>query len=175
VPRLETQRLVLRPARATDVDLVLRRALNPEFGRFLPLPEPYARDHAKAFVADMLARDPQTHPSFIVTLRGEAIGDVSLRVDADAAVGEMGWGMDPAHWGRGYTTEAAEAVMRWGFAERGLARVMARCDAENVASWRVMEKLGMRREGHLRAQRLLRGQRRDELVYGILREEVPLA
>jgi RimJ/RimL family protein N-acetyltransferase len=62
--------------------------------------------------------------------------------------------------------------MLWAFEAFALGRVYARCDAENVASWRVMEKLGIRREAHLRAHRLLRGQRRDEFFYGTLRDEL---
>src|SRR4029078_13080508 len=136
---------------------VLRRVQDPRFGRFLPLPDPYTREHAEAYVASFMARDPRTNPSFIVTLDGGAIGDVSLRVDAGNRFGEMGWGMDPAHWGKGYTTEAADAVTRWGFEHRSLGKIGARCDAENIASWRVMEKLGMKREGLMRGQRVLRG------------------
>ena len=64
------------------------------------------------------------------------------------------------------------AVMRWAIAVYGLDRVHASCDAENIGSYRVMEKLGMRREALLRQHRLLRGERRDELVYGILASEL---
>ncbi len=153
--------------------MVYRRAMNPEFGRFLPLPLPYSRRDAERFIAAVLLRDWATNPSFVVTLDGQPIGDVTVRVDTVHSTAEMGWGMAPEHWGKGYTTTAARAAMVWAFARFDLAKVIARCDAENTGSWRVMEKLGMEREGFLRKQRLLRGERRDELIYGILRQDVP--
>jgi RimJ/RimL family protein N-acetyltransferase len=68
-------------------------------------------------------------------------------------------------------TEAARAVIAWAFDAYGLEKVFARADAENRGSWRVMEKAGMTREGLHRSHRVLRGERRDEVVYGLLRAD----
>jgi len=67
--------------------------------------------------------------------------------------------------------EAAKAVIQWGFGERGLAKIWAKADPRNRRSWRVMEKLGMTREGLLRGHLKVRGERVDDVYYGILREE----
>lgn len=169
---LRAGQLILRPVELRDADLVYRRAIQETFSRFLPLPRPYRREDAERFVALVLLRDWATHPSFTIELGGESIGDVNVRVDPDHSTAEMGWGMAPEHWGRGHTTAAARAAMLWAFETYELDRVFARCDTENVGSWRVMEKLGMQREALLRQHRLLRGERRDEYIYGILRSEL---
>jgi len=111
------------------------------------------------------------------------VGDLMLLVEdawaqaevADRARGvqaELGWVIDPAHAGKGYATEAAGALLRVCFEDLGLRRVTAQCFADNVASWRLMEKLGMRRESHLVRESLHRsGAWLDGLAYAILREE----
>ncbi len=79
--------------------------------------------------------------------------------------------MRPEHWGRGIGIEAAGALIGFGFKELDLHRIIAKCDPMNVASWRVMEKNGMKREGRLRENVKIRGERRDSLLYSILRHE----
>lgn len=69
--------------------------------------------------------------------------------------------------------EAARAVIEWAFQSYDIAKVFARADARNTQSFRVMEKLGMQREGQLRKHRHFRGEQVDEVVYGVLREEWP--
>jgi RimJ/RimL family protein N-acetyltransferase len=167
---LATERLVLRPFQPSDVGFLFDRATAPGFGQFVDLPQPYTEADALRFLARHLERDWATAPAFVATLDGQPIGDVTTGMYVEGAV-ELGWGVHPAWWGRGFATESARAVMHWLFYRRGVDRVFARCNAENVGSWRVMEKLGMRREAHLREHRLLRGQRYDEFMYGILRRE----
>ena len=79
--------------------------------------------------------------------------------------------LHPAQWGRGYTTEAARAMIDFGFRELGLHRIWADCDPRNVASWRVLEKLGLRREAHLRQNARIKGEWVDSLLYAILDRE----
>jgi len=83
--------------------------------------------------------------------------------------------MHPDEWGKGYASEAARRVLAFAFEELDAHRVIAFCDAENRASERVMQKLGMRREAHMLQTRLLRGEWRDELLYAILDSEWPAA
>ncbi len=84
---------------------------------------------------------------------------------------EVGWAIHPDEWGKGYATEAAWKVIDWVFREFGVHRVVAYCHAENTASVRVMEKLGMQRDGRLKEVRWLNGMWWDELVYAILERE----
>ena len=85
---------------------------------------------------------------------------------------EIGWAIGRPHQRRGYATEAARALLAHAFETLRCHRVVATCQPENVASWRVMEKLGMRREAHFR-QALLRetGEWWDEYFYALLAEE----
>jgi RimJ/RimL family protein N-acetyltransferase len=81
---------------------------------------------------------------------------------------EIGYALGRAHRGRGYATEAARGLLAYAFAELGLHRVQATTSPDNRASWRVMERLGMRREGRLREAAPQGGAWSDVLVYGIL-------
>jgi ribosomal-protein-alanine N-acetyltransferase len=84
---------------------------------------------------------------------------------------EVGWAIHPAEWGKGYATEAAWHVMDWGFKQLNIHRLVAFCHALNAASVRVMEKLGMHRDGVLRETRWLHGKWWDEYVYAVLEKE----
>ena len=84
---------------------------------------------------------------------------------------EVGWAIYPLEWGKGYATEAAWFVIDWAFNELLVHRIVAYCNAANLASVRVMEKLGMQREGRLRETRWLNKQWCDEYVYAILDSE----
>jgi ribosomal-protein-alanine N-acetyltransferase len=84
---------------------------------------------------------------------------------------EVGWAVHPADWGHGYATEAAWHMMDWGFKQLNIHRLVAFCHASNAASVRVMEKLGMHRDGILRETRWLNGSWWDEYVYAILEKE----
>ena len=84
---------------------------------------------------------------------------------------EVGWAMHPAEWGKGYATEAAWQVMNYAFKELNVHRIVAFCHAENRASVRVMEKLGMHNDGRLRETRFLNGAWWDEFVYSVLDRE----
>ena len=83
----------------------------------------------------------------------------------------MGYSLARAHWGNGFALEAARALIEWAFPTFDLVKVFARADARNERSWRLMERLGMTREGLLRGQRLARDGRADEVAYGLLREK----
>ena len=85
---------------------------------------------------------------------------------------EMGYILNKSHWNQGYTTEAANRLMRFGFQQLGLHRIYATCDPANVASFKVMEKIGMKREGLLRQHKLEKGKWRDSLLYSILEQEM---
>jgi ribosomal-protein-alanine N-acetyltransferase len=84
---------------------------------------------------------------------------------------EVGWAVHPDEWGKGFATEAARGMIDWAFTQFGLHRVVAFCHVDNAASIRVMEKLGMHRDGRLRETRWLNGQWWDEYVYAVLENE----
>lgn len=85
----------------------------------------------------------------------------------------MGFVISPDRWGSGYATEAAQAVLRFGFEGPGLDRIWATCRPENLASVRVLERIGMQREGHLRDHICIRGRWQDSLLYAAMSPSLP--
>ena len=168
---LRTERLLLRPFRFGDVHDVLAYAADPEWSRFLPVPSPYILKDAEEFVAHNILRNRDEKPGFAIEYEGVVIGGIDLNIEAPISVGSLHYGSGRAHWNQGLMTEAASAVLNWGFTEFELEKIYSWADVENIGSWRVMEKIGMKREGTLRSQGVNRGVRQDYHYYGILRSE----
>ncbi|NLD72262.1 MAG: GNAT family N-acetyltransferase [Chloroflexi bacterium] len=174
-PDLHTERLTLRPFTLVDAARVQRLAGDEAIARYtLNIPHPYEDGMAEAWI--------ESHPdrfqagesaTFAITLREERllIGAIGLTFAERHHRAEMGYWIAADRWGQGYGTEAARAVLRYAFAERGLHKVMATHLAPNVASGRVMLKIGMSQEG-VQREHVLKNDRYEDLVlYGILREE----
>ncbi|MDX1649072.1 MAG: GNAT family N-acetyltransferase [Myxococcota bacterium] len=169
---IRTRRLRLRPWSREDADDVLVYAADETWSRFLPVPRPYTEADARRFVDRQMALDPRRHPCWAIEHGSRAVGGVDLRLLEEGRIGEMGYALARPLWGRGLATEAARAVVGAAFeALPDLVRVRANADARNAASLRVLEKLGMRREGVLRANRFVRGEPVDEVWLGVLRDE----
>ena len=151
---LATPRLTLRPFAPGDVDDIFEYARDTEWAEFLldSLPQPYTRRDADRFVADRLLA-PKTEPSWAIVMDGVSIGGIILSIDAKHETGAIDYALARPHWGQGLMTEAAATVVEWGFRQRGLARISSHADLRNQRSWRVMERLGMTREGVFRSQR----------------------
>ena len=175
---VHTARLTIRPARVEDLASIFRIRSQPEVSDWLPS-EPRDVD---AFVA-RLSQPELLAATLALELEGHLVGDLYLALDnawAQAEVAEqardiqaeIGWVIEPQHAGRGLATEAAAGLLRICFEDLGLRRVKAVSYADNVASWRVMEKLGMRREGYAVAESLHRsGRWLDSVTYALLAEE----
>jgi len=170
---VETERLLLREFAEEDWSAVLAYQSDPRYLRYTPWHE-RTEAEVRAFVdrfRDWRGETPRTRFQLAVVLRGEGrlIGNCGIRIIDPAARGaETGYELDPRYWGRGYATEAAGAMLAFGFEELGLHRVAAQCIAENAASVRVMEKLGMRREGRLVEEQWMKGRWWDRLLSAIL-------
>ncbi len=168
---LRTERLLLRPFSLDDVDDVLAYASDPEWSRFLPVPSPYTLKDAEEFVAKSVLQSADDELGFAIELDGTVIGGIGLRFEAPIQVASLHYSIAREHWNRGLMTEAVRAVVNWGFEASNLAKIYSWADVENIGSWRVMEKIGMTREGTLRSQGVNRGVRQDFHYYGILRDE----
>jgi [ribosomal protein S5]-alanine N-acetyltransferase len=141
---LRTANVLLRRFRESDVEDALGYRDDPEFARFLPhVPQPFTRADAERFVATNMTEPWDTLPTFAVVLERHVIGTVNLEIDPVTRVAMIGYAIARAHWGRGLATEAARAVLEWGFAEHDLVEMWASTDVANVRSRRVLEKLGM--------------------------------
>ena len=181
---VRSERLQVRPMTEADIDAMWEWRRLPEVNRWLGL----APDTLEAFRERYLDPD-RLAAMYLVELLPEGgldpqpIGDVMIRIGdgwaqlevVDQAKGveaELGWVLDPAYTGRGYATEAIRAVIDACFGPLGLRRVHAGCFAANEPSWRLMERLGMRREEFSRKTALHRsGAWLDGMNDGLLAEE----
>lgn len=168
---LHTERLFLRPISLDDFQQILTYSQDEEWGQWTPDPKPYTHRFGEKFVAQKVLAPWEKEPRFSVLLDGQVIGGVGLQIDTVNKVGELAYSIARAHWGKGLIPESAKTVIDWGFKDLGLEKIFARTDLRNVSSLRVMEKLGMRKEAHLRQHILVEGVRQDEIHYAILREE----
>ena len=173
LPRtLMTARLTLRPYTWHDAADILAYATDAEWARYLPVPQPYTPLDAERFIAAQILLDHHRHAAYAIEHSGRLIGGVNIRFFEDHHIGELGYGLAPRAWGQGLTTEAATIVVEQAFAiYPQLHRIRASADPRNTASLRVMAKLGMQREAHLRQNRLHRGEWVDEAWCGLLRDE----
>jgi [ribosomal protein S5]-alanine N-acetyltransferase len=174
-PRLGTRRLVLRSVTLADAGRVRILAGDPEVARMTShIPHPYEVGMAAAWIQACQERmEEGLRYAFALDLGGEGlIGVCSLQVEPHQGRAELGYWLGRPWWGQGYMTEAARAVVAFGFERLGLRRIFAHHLPENPASARVMEKVGMVPEGMLRQHELHRGERPTDLVvWGILASE----
>ena len=124
------------------------------------------------YVANNLATDWSEELNYVIDEAGRVVGSVHLDLGAPTNVGELACLVAPDNWNAGVALEASSGVLDHAFANTRLSKAVAHCDEHNRPSWRVLEKLGMTREGVLRKQRLNReGQMVDEFCYGIFKDE----
>ncbi len=100
------------------------------------------------------------------------IGGIVIRIrSVEKRAADIGYCYNPRYWGHGYGTEAALAILKFGFEALKLHRIWATCDIENVGSESIMRKNGMRKEAHFKREELIKGHWRDSLLYAMLEEE----
>jgi len=175
---VHSKRLTIRPARPDDGDALWSIRRQESVGRWMRSsaadPDEFRRD---------LESPERLAKTLVIELDGVVIGDLMVAVEdgwaqnevaeqARAVQAELGWCLDPRYEGNGYATEAVAELMRICFEDLGLRRVTANCFADNEPSWRLMERLGMRRELHTVSESLHRtGGWLDGLGYALLADE----
>jgi RimJ/RimL family protein N-acetyltransferase len=174
---LQTERLLLRPFAATDLDALLAIHSRDDITRYLhwdPRTAAEVREvldrkvHSTAIVAD----GDNLSLAAVLWETGELIGDCSLQwVSAEHRQAEIGFVFHPDHHGHGYATEAAQALLALAFDELRVHRVVGRLEARNSASARVLQRLGMRKEAHLIENEHVKGEWQSETVYALLDRE----
>lgn len=175
LPRLETERLILRKVAQRDADAMFAYASNDEVTRYVTWKTHQSREESSGYIATAEQRyEAGEIAPWAIEFKenGNMIGTVDFvawRPEHQWA--ELGYVLSPEYWGKGIITEAAGELMRLGFEEMGLVRVQARCFKENGASERVMQKLGMTYEGTLRKMMAFKGRHWDLKMYSILKEE----
>ena len=175
--KLSSERLTIRDFVDEDWPSVVRRTTAPEVAQYMEFTTDTWREKTKVltWIAEQRQLDLGTfgkYVEFAVVKDGKAIGDVALkRFSKTNKNAEIGWALDPEEQGRGYATEASAIFLDHCFRTLNLHRVTSVCDARNTASYKLMERLGMRREGHHLQSSFIKGEWVDDLLYAILRDE----
>jgi RimJ/RimL family protein N-acetyltransferase len=176
---LTSARLVLRRFRPEDLEGFVAYRSDPEVARYQSWEAPYPHAKARAFLEELAGMDPDTPGEwfqFAVALRrtGVLVGDCAAMVRADdRRQAEIGFSLARAQQGRGYGTEAVRRLLDYLLIERGKHRVVASCDARNTRSAALLERVGMRHEGHLIESTWSKDEWTSDLLYAVLRREWP--
>jgi RimJ/RimL family protein N-acetyltransferase len=174
---LATERLILRPFEAGDLEALLAIYSRADVARWL-----YSGPRDEAGVREMLTRRIEARAigdqgdrlwlAGVLRDGGELVGDFTLGWGSrEHRQGDIGFTLHPDHQGHGYATEASRELLRLGFDELGLHRIVGTLEARNAPSAAVLERLGMRREGHLVENEWIKGEWQSELLYAILDRE----
>jgi RimJ/RimL family protein N-acetyltransferase len=175
MPKLLTERLLLRPFTLDDAPAVQQLAGDHDIAsNTLNIPHPYEDGMAEEWIGthqEGFDRGELANFAIVRWQDNALIGAIGLGIHAAYGRAELGYWIGKPYWGQGYCTEAAEAMLDYGFAGLGLNRIYAQHMSRNPASGRVMAKIGMTHEGRLR-QHVKRWDAFEDLeTYGILRSE----
>lgn len=169
--------LVVRPWSDDDVEPLVEACNDPEIAKWIPvIPSPYTEADARAFISGTSRSVPEyTVPehSFAITVDGSLAGAIGMSVNSMNYRGRIGYWVAASARGRGLCTRALRLLSRWGLDELDLQRLDLITDPDNVASQRVAEKVGFRREGVLRSHlRHPDGRIRDSVMFSLLPGEL---
>ena len=147
---LKTERLLLRPFKLEDASAVFSYATDPEWGQFLPIPDPYLEDDAVEYVRKSSHTDWKKNAVWALVpdfggREGLVSGAIHLEIDDVKKTAELGYAIARSLWGYGLVPEGCKAVLRYAFKNCQLLKVDAFADVSNERSWHVMESLGMER------------------------------
>ncbi|OXM14769.1 GNAT family N-acetyltransferase [Paenibacillus herberti] len=171
---LETDRLIIREFTHEDTASVHQYASDIEVTKHTiwgPNTEEETREFIER-VVETQGQQPRVDYELAVVLKvsHELIGGCGLHT-SDPRQAEIGYCFNPTFWRKGYASEAVGALVQFGFGELGLHRTYARCRPENTGSAKVMERIGMKYEGHLRGHMWYKGVWHDSLQYSILEDD----
>ncbi|MCB2312823.1 GNAT family N-acetyltransferase [Clostridium tagluense] len=170
---IETDRLIIREFNEDDFKAIHAYASKPEVTMYLPF-GPNSEMDTHIFlkkVIDYQTLKPRYDYEFAVVLKQNniLIGACGIHVtNINNKEGSIGYCYDKQYWGNGYASESSDAIINFGFEKLNLHRIFATCHPDNIASAKVMEKIGMIKEGRLREHKLQKGKWRDSFLYSIL-------
>jgi RimJ/RimL family protein N-acetyltransferase len=174
---IATARLLLRPFTPDDLDALNSFQSRADVARYLYW-SPRSRAESAAALAKRIHSATLTKEGQFLAVAvelassGRLIGDLNLEwVSSEHRQGEIGFVFHPDHHGKGLAAEAVTELLRLGFEDLGLHRIVGRCDGRNAASIALMERLGMRKEAHLKENEFVKGEWTDELIYAMLEDE----
>ena len=177
LPRLETARLILRAVTMGDVEDIFAYSSDEEVTRFLRWGPHRTREDTESYVREVLREYKEgADGPWGVEYRetGRVIGSLHLmNLSAQHRKAEIGFALSRSYWNRGLMSEAVARVLKYSFEQIGLNRIEGFPLVENWAGIRVIEKVGMQREGVLRGYQFQKGAFRDFVVYAMLRHQYP--
>jgi ribosomal-protein-alanine N-acetyltransferase len=170
------QRVRLREVDEGDFEAAWTRwGSRTEFFRFLPIEQPKTLDEERGWLGSIISEAravPRRQYSLGIDAAVGLVGMVRMGIDSERhRSADIGYGVGPDEWGRGYATEAARLIIRFGFETLGLHRIWATHHPENVASRRVLDKVGFVEEGRRRDDRFVEGVWHDSVVCSILESD----
>jgi RimJ/RimL family protein N-acetyltransferase len=174
---LETDRLLLRHFRDTDLDEFLAYRSDPRVAKYQGWDIPYERERGLAFLEEMKNTQPGTPGKWFqaaieILSSKSLLGDCAFHVMAnDQRQAYIGITLAHSYWGKGYAEEASRRLLDFLFYELNLHRVVAECDVKNVASFTLLNRLGFRREAHLVENIWFKGAWGSEFHYALLERE----
>jgi len=174
--RIESERLILRHFEDSDLPAFLAYRNDPEVARYQSW-DHYGEQEARTFIRDMKSARPGVPGEwFQFAIESKEtkglIGDCALMVDEHESYGaEMGFTLAREHQGRGFASEAVSRLLDYAFEDLGLHRIIGIADCRNAPSWALLERVGMRREGHFLQNVWFKGGWSDEYYYAILKDE----
>src|SRR5215468_1680302 len=168
-----TARLTLRSYTSADIpDLVRLAGAREVAATTLRIPHPYTVQDGMDFIAAYAGKsEPETRFAITRSADGQLCGGIGLRMDDPHRHAELGYWLGVFYWGQGYATEAAREMIKYGFETLGLYRIFASYIPGNVASGRVLQKIGMRHEGLMRGHICKWGEFHDLECYGMLKTD----
>ena len=166
---ITTERLIIRNFEIEDWQDVYEYISDHNVMKYIP-EGVFTGEETKEFINQNMGEKAE---KFAVVLRDEnvVIGHIAFFKYFGEHTYEIGWVFNPKYYNKGYASEAAQSVLKFGFEEMKLHRIIATCQPENIPSYRVMEKIGMRREGYFKKCIPSGNEWWDEYYYAILGEE----
>jgi RimJ/RimL family protein N-acetyltransferase len=174
---IETERLYLRPFQDDDLAELHAFYSRPDVARYLYWEAKELEGTRESLIlkkkrTQLGETDSAVILAVILKESNVLIGEVMIFLrSTENRQGEIGFVFNPAYHGRGYATEAANVALRLGFETAKLHRIYGRCDPRNTGSYKLMERLGMRREAHFIHNEIFKGEWGDELHYAMLENE----
>jgi len=174
---IHTERLILRPSRLSDAEAAFQRRSLPEVARYQDWEMPYPREQAEKRMAKIVAMDgPVDGTGWSLTVVDAAapeqiLGDLYVGISWGGRSAEIGYTFHPDYWGRGYASEAAQAIVHYLFTDFGVSRVEGSLHPDNPPSARVLEACGLMFEGLTRQSFWVGDECSDGMLYGMTRAD----
>jgi RimJ/RimL family protein N-acetyltransferase len=173
---IRTDRLLLRPARLADAEPLAAWRSDPEVARYQNWIPPYSLERAEEMVARMVAMDgPANEEWWMLTIADPddtaVFGELVMHLTWECRTAEIGYTLAREAWGRGYASEAAAALVEYLFDTIGVTRVEGMLHPDNQSSAMVLERVGMRFEGHTRSSFWVGDENSDDWIYGMTRPD----